>query len=83
MPESLLKKDFDYYLAHQAEMVEKYNGKFVVIKDSKVIGAYDNELAAIVDAQKKGHKAGTFLVQLVSPGDTAYKQTFHSRVVFS
>lgn len=83
MPESPLKKDFDYYLAHQAEMVEKYNGKFVVIKDGEVIGAYDNELAAIVDAQKKGHKAGTFLVQLVSPGDTAYKQTFHSRVVFS
>lgn len=53
MPESPLKKDFDYYLAHQAEMVEKYNGKFVVIKDGEVIGAYDNELAAIVDAQKK------------------------------
>lgn len=83
MPESPLKKEFDYYLAHQAEMVEKYNGKFVVIKDGNVLGAYDNELTAIAESQKAGHKAGTFLVQFVSPGDTAYKQTFHSRVVFS
>lgn len=83
MTESPLKKEFDYYLAHQAELVEKYNGKFVVIKDGQVIGAYEKELTAIAEAQKLGHKAGTFLVQLVSPGDAAYKQTFHSRVVFS
>lgn len=83
MAESPLKKDFEFYLAHQGEMVEKYNGKFVVIKDGEVVGAFDNELTAISEAQKKGHKAGTFLVQFVSPGDTAYKQTFHSRVVFS
>lgn len=83
MADSPLKKEFQYYLDHQAEMVEKYNGKFVVIKDGNVVGAYDDELAAITDAQKKSLKAGTFLVQLVSPGDSAYKQTFHSRVAFS
>lgn len=81
--ESPLKKEFDFYLAHQGEMIEKYNGKFVVIKDEAVVGAYDNELAAITEAQKKDLKAGTFLVQLVSPGNSAYTQTFHSRVVFS
>jgi len=81
--ESPLKKEFDFYLAHQGEMIEKYNGKFVVIKDETVVGAYDNELAAIAEAQKKDLKAGTFLVQLVSPGNTAYTQTFNSRVVFS
>lgn len=81
--ESALEKEFKYYLAHQSELVEKYNGKFIVIKDGEVIGSYDNELAAISDAQKKHHKVGTFLVQFVSPGDTAYKQSFHSRVVFS
>jgi len=81
--ESPLKKEFQYYLEHQKELVEQYNGKFVVIKDANVLGPYDNELAAIADAQKKALKPGTFLVQLVSPGDTAYKQTFNSRVVFS
>ena len=80
--ESPLKKQFQYYLDHQKELVEKHNGKFVVIKDEKVVGEYENELRAIAESQKQGLKVGTFLVQFVSPGDTAYKQTFHSRVVF-
>lgn len=80
--ESPLKQEFDYYLQNQQELVEQYNGRYVVIKDRKVIGNYDSELKAIEET-KKDHKVGTFLVQFVSPGDSAYKQTFHSRVVFS
>lgn len=79
---SPLLKDFEYYLAHQAEMVEKYNGKYVVIKDCIVIGAYDDESSAVFETQKS-HKIGTFLVQMVTPGDSAYTQTFHSRVAFA
>jgi len=79
---SPLKKEFDYYLEHQEELVEKYNGKFIVIKDQQVIGSYDEELSAIRETQKK-HQTGTFLVQHVTPGDGAYSQTFHSRVAFS
>lgn len=76
-----LKKEFKYYLDHQAEMVEKYNGKYVVIKEGQVIGAYNTDLQAVTETQKS-HRLGTFLVQRVSPGDAAYTQTFHSRVVF-
>lgn len=79
--ESPLKKDFQYYLDNQKGLVEQYNGKFVVIKDGKVVGAYDDELTAITEAKNQDLKPGTFLVQFVSPGDRAYKQTFHSRVV--
>ncbi len=77
-----LKREFEYYLSHQSELVEKYNGKFIVIKDGAVLGAYENDLAAVMETQKQ-HKLGTFLVQFVSPGNTAYTQTFHSRVSFS
>ena len=80
---SPLEKEFRYYLEHQKDLVAQYNGKFVVIKDANVVGAYDDELAAIDDAKKKDLKPGSFLVQFVSPGDGAYKQTFHSRAVFS
>ena len=79
---SPLQKEFDYYLKHQDEIVEKYDGKFVVIKDGQVLGAYDDELTALTETQKS-HPLGTFLVQLVSHGTAAYSQTFHSRVVFS
>ena len=77
-----LKREFDYYLSHQDEMVDKYDGKFIVIKDQTVLGAYDDEIAALTET-KGQHKLGTFLVQMASKGNTAYSQTFHSRVVFT
>lgn len=76
-----LKKEFEYYLQHQAELVERYNGKFIVIKDCQVIGSYDSETEAIAETLKK-HDLGTFLVQKCEPGNASYTQTFHSRVVF-
>ena len=79
---STLEKEFQFYLDHQDEMVEKYDGKFIVLKDGVVLGAYDDEVTAVAEAEK-AHQIGTFLVQRVSRGTAAYTQTFHSRVVFS
>ena len=78
---SPLQPEFEFYLSHQDEMVEKYDGKYIVIKDKAVLGAYDDELSAVVETQKS-HELGTFLVQKVSQGDAEYSQTFHSRAVF-
>ena len=80
--ESPLKKEFDWYLAHQDELVKEYNGRFVVIKDQAVIGNFAEEATAVFETQKL-HALGTFLVQRVTPGSDAYTQTFHSRVVYS
>ena len=77
-----LNREFEYYLAHQDELVEQHNGLCLVIKDLQVIGVYRNEIEAVVETAKE-HDPGTFLVQRVSPGDEAYTATFHSRVVFS
>jgi hypothetical protein len=62
-------------------MVELYDGKCIVIKDGKVLAAYDNELSAVTETQKR-HPLGTFLVQKVTEGDSAYPHTFHSRASF-
>ena len=78
---TVLKNEFDYYLAHQKELVETHKGKVVVIKDNQVLGVYDNKLAALTETQKE-HAVGTFLIQIIEPGDVAYTQTFHSRVRF-
>ena len=77
-----LEKEFTYYLDHQDELVARYNGKFIVIKNCSVIGAYDSEFKAIEETQK-AHPLGTFLVQKCEPGTASYTQTFHSRVVFA
>ena len=77
-----LEKEFQYYLEHQDELVEKYNGKYIVIKNQQVIGMFDNELEAI-EKTSKDHELGTFLVQKCEPGTSSYTQTYHSRVAFA
>jgi hypothetical protein len=74
-----LEAEFRYYKDHQDELVAQYEGKFVVIKDEAVLGAYASYEDAYREAGKQ-HQVGTFLIQHVERGDTAYTQTFHSRV---
>ena len=76
-----LKDEFEFYLAHQNEMVEKYDGQVIVIKKSEVLGAYDSELAAFTETVKD-HDRGTFMIQRVSEGTEAYTATYTSRVTF-
>lgn len=77
-----LSADFDWYLAHQSDLVAKYNGRFVVIKGGKVLGSYSSPLEAVT-ATERTEELGTFLVQLVEPGSTAYTQSFLSNVALS
>ena len=74
---SVLKREFDFYRAHQDEMVAKYDGKVIVIKDGEVLGVFENDLAAVTETRKT-HELGTFLVQRVSEGDGAYTATIVS-----
>lgn len=77
----MLADEFKYYIENQEELVKSFNGKYIVIKEQKVIGVYDTEIAAYTETQKT-HALGTFLIQLCTPGTEAYTQTFHSRVSF-
>ena len=67
----LLKREFEFYLEHQAEMVEKYDGRVIVLKNNQVIGDYDSYPEA-VHTTRKEHPMGTFLVQRVSEGSKDY-----------
>ena len=74
---SILKKEFDFYRANQAEMVSKYDGKVIAIKDGEVLGVFESDLSAVSEVQKT-HPLGTFLVQRVSAGEEAYTMTINS-----
>ena len=76
-----VKQLFQFYLDHQAELVKKYNGKYIVIKDNEVVGAFDNNADAYFDSEQK-YGLGNFLIQLCTEGDEAYTQRFTSRVRF-
>lgn len=70
-----LQREFEYFLRHQKELVAKYRGKFVVIKDDQVLGAYDSALEAMRETARE-HQPGTFLVQECKSGSGAYTSTF-------
>ena len=77
--ENPLKKEFEFYKENQAELVKKYKGRFIVIKNGKVIGVYDSEIEAYQESQKT-QELGSFLIQKVEEGKDSYSQTFYSRV---
>jgi len=77
-----LIREFDYYLKHQDEFVEKYDGKYIVIKNDKVLGTFDTATLAVLETSKT-HELGTFLIQLVSAGIEDYTAIFHSRARFA
>jgi len=76
-----LQPEFEYFLAHRAELERAYNGKVVVIKNATVVGAYGSETEAVTEGAKQ-FELGTFLVQKIAPGADGSSQTFHSRVAF-
>jgi hypothetical protein len=80
--ESMSLKAFRYYVDHQTELVERYNEKFIVIRNQTVIGAYDSEMEA-TEKTSRDYELGTFLVQKYEPGEESYIQTCHSRAVFA
>lgn len=78
----MLDQEFKYFRDHQADLVAKYNGKFLVIKGEAIVGAYDSRGEAYQAATKE-FPIGTFLIQQCLPGEESYTQTFHSRAVFN
>lgn len=72
-----LDEEFDFYQSNKERFLSEYEGKFVVFKEKKVIGVYENRMEAIKETRKE-HELGTFLVQEVKKDDVL---TFHSRVI--
>lgn len=78
----MLEREFKYYLAHQKQLVKKYNDKFLVIIGEEVIGDYNSFEDALTESQKN-YKLGTFLIHQCGPGEDNYTQTFHTRAIFA
>ncbi len=76
----MLEKEFKFYQDNKQDFLRKFNNRFVVIKDQKVLGDFASREEAI-EATQKDHSLGSFLIQLVSADDEQV-QRFHSRVSF-
>lgn len=60
----LLKKEIETYNAHKAELVGQSKGKFVLIKDDKVVDVYDTKMDAIRQGYERFGNV-PFLVKLI------------------
>ena len=75
----MLEDEFRYYIKNQAQLSEQYEGKTLVLKDQKVIGAYDSKGEALKKTVVD-HELGSFLIQACSSDPNSVVNTFHSRV---
>lgn len=76
-----LEQEFQFYKDNQSGLLKEYEGKFLVIKDLQVKGAYETQIEAYTEGQKQ-FQLGSFLIQQCLPGKESYTQTYHSRVIF-
>lgn len=75
-----LDKEYKYYKNHQKKFLHEYKNKVLVIKNEEIVGVYDDETSAYIDAVTK-YDLGTFLIQKCVPEEETV-QSFHSRVIF-
>ena len=67
MKELELTKQYDYYVSHERELLEKYNGLFLVISDALEVYAFSKGMDAYnFGAENIG--LGKFLIQECKPG---------------
>jgi len=81
MTTNSLKQDYQYFIENREKLCREYNGKFVVIKNQKVIDVYDDKVNAYLETSKE-HEAGTFIIQECTPDADIPIQMFHTRATF-
>jgi hypothetical protein len=70
----MFKDELEFFVAHQDELVEKYEGKILVIKGGELLGVYNDPLQAYIETQKQ-YELGTFMIQPCQSGPEAYTVT--------
>jgi hypothetical protein len=73
-------EELDFFISNQEDLVRDFQGKFLVLKGSKVIGVYPDPLSAYIETQKE-HPIGSFMIQPCVPGPEAYTVTISSTVL--
>jgi hypothetical protein len=63
------RADFNWFLNNYDKLYSEYGHKYLVIKDEKVLGAYDNIREALDNTDEE---IGTFIVQECNGTESAY-----------
>ena len=63
-----MKEDFLYFLDHQSELAQLYNGKYIAIHSQQVVGAYRHPDEAFQKTVQEFDE-GSFIIQLCEEGE--------------
>jgi len=78
--ENILLKEFEFYIKNQDDLVKSHFGRYIIIKDNKVLGGdFGSDTEAIVYAcNELNFKLGTFMVHLCMPGKENYTEYIYT-----
>ena len=76
-------EDFRWFVKNHDAILEKYDGKFVVVSGKEIKASANTVEEGIEKALDLGLSLGSFIVQLCTEGDEAYTQRFYSRAIFA
>jgi len=66
--------ELQFFIANQEDLVRRYRGTVLVIRDKEVVGAFPTAMEAYQAAQKQ-FPPGTYMLQPCEPGPDAYTVT--------
>ncbi len=72
----MLRDEFQYFLDNQDALAKLYGGRYVVIRQQKVIGSYPS-IGEAFHTTSKQYEPGTFLIQLCDVGEDCYTVTIN------
>lgn len=76
----MFERELAFFIENQDELVAKYGGQVLLLKDASVAGVFDSPLSAYVAGQEK-YELGSFMIQPCEPGPAAYTVTIASSEV--
>ena len=77
----MLDNEFQFYVNNQAELVKKYNGRFLVIHNREVFGDYATLREAYTEGTKN-YPPRTFMVHKCGPGKENYTFSIGPQIIF-
>ncbi|MDO9577210.1 MAG: hypothetical protein Q7J16_04945 [Candidatus Cloacimonadales bacterium] len=71
----MLEKEFAFFTANRSQLIEEYNGKFIVIVGEEVKGSFESKLDALKEGVDK-FGLGKFFIEFCTKDENFYNWTF-------
>jgi hypothetical protein len=75
----VIEKEYEYFVAKKNDLLKKYNNKYVIIQNQKIVSSFDNISNALEYIKDNSLVFGDFLLDLVN--EETYKPKVYNSLV--